>query len=338
MNQGFSFDRIDIVKLIVLGILLTALLSSGIYSLITVEPAESFGIQAATETADIFTWLGETATQAAQARRTPQVTTETEVDLSQLPEFPQSVWELFFEPDNQSLKTPDGIQVYILDNDQGLWVPVVPDELEQALENPEPILDENGRWVIISLERNQGYRWEANTLTWYEVSIDSISPPIAEALPTTETPAEPTQAAPTATPAPPVAQATEEPQSPETVYREVPTPTPGIPGSYTLQTNEFVYCIARRFNVNPYEILSLNGLTTSSIVRKGMTLKIPQTGNPFPGNRSLRPHPTTHVVERGENIYSIACDYGSVDPWAIAYANELSPPYNLTAGQKLYIP
>lgn len=338
MDQKFSFDRIDILKLIVLGILMTALLSSGIYSLITIDSSERVEIQFATETTDILTWLEQTATHAAQSIEIPGDTPEPGIDINQLPEFPESVWELTYDPDSGQLNTPDGIPVYILDSVRLVWVPVVPNELEQELEDVKPIQDETGRWVIINIEINQGYRWEENTLTWYEVSIDTISTSVAEALPTEESPAAPTQAAPSATQTPPVAQATEETQETEIVYREVPTPTPGIPGSYTLQTNEFVYCIARRFNVNPYEILRLNGLTTSSIVRKGMTLQIPQTGNPFPGGRSLRPHPATHTVERGENIYSIACDYGNVDPWAIAYANELSPPYNLTAGQKLYIP
>ena len=41
----------------------------------------------------------------------------------------------------------------------------------------------------------------------------------------------------------------------------VPTPTPGHPATYTLQSGEFPWCIARRFNVDPNELLSLNGLT-----------------------------------------------------------------------------
>jgi LysM repeat protein len=116
------------------------------------------------------------------------------------------------------------------------------------------------------------------------------------------------------------------------------TATPGIPSSYTLQTGEFPYCIARRFNVNPFELLSINGLSTSSLVRGGTTLRIPKTGNHFPGERALMAHPTTYTVKSGQNIYEIACAFGDVSPDMIALANGLKEPYTLTAGQNLFIP
>jgi len=119
---------------------------------------------------------------------------------------------------------------------------------------------------------------------------------------------------------------------------QVPPPTPGRPAAYTLKGGEFPYCIARRFNVDPGELLRLNGLTAYSVYYSGMTLQIPQTGHPFPGNRSLRPHPTTYTVGTGDTIYKIACAFGDVDPDAIAAANGLSKPYGLSPGQVLQIP
>ena len=83
---------------------------------------------------------------------------------------------------------------------------------------------------------------------------------------------------------------------------QVPPPTPGRPAAYTLKGGEFPYCIARRFNVDPGELLRLNGLTAYSVYYSGMTLQIPQTGRPFPGNRSLRPHPTTYTVSPGDTM------------------------------------
>jgi LysM repeat protein len=118
----------------------------------------------------------------------------------------------------------------------------------------------------------------------------------------------------------------------------VPTATPGIPTNYVLQTKEFPYCIARRFNVDPGELLRLNGLSSYSVYYAGMNLRIPQSGRPFPGNRSLMPHPDTYIVRAGDTIYSIACMYGDADPNAIALANGLTPPYRMTPGQSLYIP
>lgn len=118
----------------------------------------------------------------------------------------------------------------------------------------------------------------------------------------------------------------------------VPPPTPGIPTTYTIQKGEFPFCIARRFNLNISEVLTLNGLSMSSRVRTGYTLKIPQTGNPFVGARALRSHPTTYNVTAGDTIYTVACYFGDVSPDAIVQANSLTSPYTLTPGQTLQIP
>jgi LysM repeat protein len=119
-----------------------------------------------------------------------------------------------------------------------------------------------------------------------------------------------------------------------------PTPTQAPkPASYTLQQGEFPYCIARRFNVNPEELLSLNGLTDGQVYYPNLTLKIPQTGNPFPADRALRAHPTTYTVASSdETVYGVACRFGNVDPAAIAAANGISVGATLTAGQQLSIP
>jgi len=119
-----------------------------------------------------------------------------------------------------------------------------------------------------------------------------------------------------------------------------PTPTTGPkPATYTLQAGEFPYCIARRFNVNPDELLSINGISDGGLFMPGLVLKIPQTGNVFPASRALQAHPTTYtVVSANETLYSIACKYGDVDPSAIAAANGIAVSAKLTAGQKLNIP
>ena len=140
---------------------------------------------------------------------------------------------------------------------------------------------------------------------------------------------------PSAQPVSPAASASPEPTQPQVV---VPTATPGLPATWTLQTGEFPYCIARRYNVNPYEMLELSGLSAGITYTAGTVLKIPKTGNPFPGPRSLRKHPDTYTVVAGDTVYSIACIYGSADPNAIIYANNLQSPFNLKAGQQLNIP
>ena len=110
------------------------------------------------------------------------------------------------------------------------------------------------------------------------------------------------------------------------------------PSSYTLQRGEFPYCIARRFDVNPDELLSLNGLTEGNIYYPNLTLRIPQSGS-FPGTRALRNHPATYSVPSStDSVYGIACLFGDVDPAAIAQANNISVGAALTAGQQLSIP
>lgn len=119
-----------------------------------------------------------------------------------------------------------------------------------------------------------------------------------------------------------------------------PTPEPpqdGRPETYTLKQGEFAYCIARRFNVDPDELLALNGLVDSEILSPGLTLQIPSGGS-FPPPRALKAHPDTYTVQSGDTIYSVACLYGDVRPGAIANANGLEAPYTLTVGESIQIP
>ena len=115
-------------------------------------------------------------------------------------------------------------------------------------------------------------------------------------------------------------------------------PTVTRPATYTLHEGEFPYCIARRFNLDPEDLISINGLTANELVSPGTTLQIPQTGTWAGEGRVRNPHPDTYTVSAGETIYSIACYYGDVSPEAIIAANHLTEPYTLTAGQTLNIP
>jgi LysM repeat protein len=126
----------------------------------------------------------------------------------------------------------------------------------------------------------------------------------------------------------------------QAVVGTLPTSAPvgQRPSSYTLQRGEFPYCIARRFDVNPEELLSINGLSDGSIYYPNLSLRIPQNGS-FPPPRALHSHPTTYtVVASDQTIYGVACVFGDVDPSAIAQANGLSVGAALTAGQSLSIP
>lgn len=127
---------------------------------------------------------------------------------------------------------------------------------------------------------------------------------------------------------------------PSTQAVVTPYPTLVRPTTYTLQLGEYPYCIARRYNINPDELLQANNLTEAqaSALQAGTVLTIPQAGSAFPGSRAWHPHPATYVVTVNDTIYRIACYFGDVDPLAIASVNHLVSPYTLTVGQSISIP
>jgi LysM repeat protein len=124
------------------------------------------------------------------------------------------------------------------------------------------------------------------------------------------------------------------------------TYTPGTPGvkpiEWILKSGEFPYCIARRFNVNPEDLLKASGLTSPDIYYEGQKLIIPQN-SAWPadlGPRSLRNHPETYTVTGNSDttVYGVACKYGEIEPGLIAQNNGISISATLTVGQQLKIP
>lgn len=116
-------------------------------------------------------------------------------------------------------------------------------------------------------------------------------------------------------------------------------PTLIRPATYTFKEGENTFCIARRFNVDIGELLSINSLTTSSVVEIGAVVKMPDTGHPWSsGPRALLNHPTQYTVKSGDSLYSIACMFGDVSPEAIIAVNKLSESVELQAGIIIDIP
>jgi LysM repeat protein len=136
----------------------------------------------------------------------------------------------------------------------------------------------------------------------------------------------------------PTVEPTQAVVAPTATLAVVPTATPGRPSTYIVQKGESQYCLARRFDISPADLASLNGLSTTEYLDPGMSLKIPQSGSWDFGDRALKSHPTTYTVVSGDTIYSIACAFGDVDPNMIILANGLKDPYTLTTGQTLQIP
>ncbi|MFO7945032.1 MAG: LysM peptidoglycan-binding domain-containing protein [Anaerolineales bacterium] len=144
----------------------------------------------------------------------------------------------------------------------------------------------------------------------------------------TETAGE-TEMAPTNTPEP-TDQPTSEPQQASTY---------AVPSSYTLHKGEWVYCLARRYDIHPVDLLNYNGLSKGAVLFPGETIQIPSQARAFPGKRALQYHPTTYTVTMSNNTtYSIACEFGDVDPRAIAEVNDIGVDQKLSVGQTIQIP
>ncbi len=190
-----------------------------------------------------------------------------------------------------------------------------------------PVVTETQDSAMSTLEAELGNIATQTSVAGGEVETAPTQPP-AESTTTTSP-----ETAPETAP-----EASQPPPQPSPTPAPVSTATPGTPKNYQLQKGEFPFCIARRFNVNQTELLNLNGLGSASILPVGYTLKIPQTGNTFFGQRALLKHPANYTVVAGDTIYTVACKYGDVDPLAIAQANGLKSPYNLSASQVLHIP
>ncbi len=121
-----------------------------------------------------------------------------------------------------------------------------------------------------------------------------------------------------------------------------PASTVGKPASYTLKKGEFPYCIARRFNVDPDELLTLNNLSSAQAqcLQPGLTLSIPQSGATFPSTRALNAHPVSNYsVPQNTTVYGVACHFGDVDPATILNSNSnITNADNIAAGTILSIP
>lgn len=119
-------------------------------------------------------------------------------------------------------------------------------------------------------------------------------------------------------------------------------PAGSKPSTYVLKNGEFPYCIARRFNVEPDDLLRLSGLSASQAdsLSAGTVLTIPQSGS-FPGDRSWHDHPATFTVGvtyATNTVYGVACYYGDIEPSVIAQNNGIAVDATLSAGQTLNIP
>ncbi|HEX3049942.1 MAG TPA: LysM peptidoglycan-binding domain-containing protein [Aggregatilineaceae bacterium] len=119
------------------------------------------------------------------------------------------------------------------------------------------------------------------------------------------------------------------------------------PCLYMIQPNDTLYSIARENEVSTDDIIAVNpsifAAGEATILQIGWQIQLPGCGTPTPtgtvpaGTTPVPGTETTHTVQSGETIYSIARQYG-VDPDAIIAANGITNPSLIYPGQTLIIP
>ena len=106
-------------------------------------------------------------------------------------------------------------------------------------------------------------------------------------------------------------------------------------GVHIVRYGESLTTIARRYGTTTQAIVSANNLTNPNFVYSGQRLVIPGASTPAPAATSQGGQ--IHVVQRGQNLASIAARYG-VTAAAVASANGIRNANLIYVGQRLTIP
>jgi LysM repeat protein len=113
-----------------------------------------------------------------------------------------------------------------------------------------------------------------------------------------------------------------------------PAEVPSGTTTYTVQSGDSLYSIARKFGITVTSIREANNLTSDAL-SIGQVLKIPQPGSTEPPISNI-PTTTTYTVMKGDSLYSIASKFGTTTD-AIKSLNNLTSNL-LSIGQVLTIP
>jgi LysM repeat protein len=138
---------------------------------------------------------------------------------------------------------------------------------------------------------------------------------------------------PTATAIPTITPTPTTTPLPTDMVTVVPTPTPR---THVVERGQTLYYIARQYQVSIEDIVALNNLSDSRILRVGQVLMIPESIVSFEDGNQLPPQ-IVHVIQPGETLSGLSYEYDTpLD--AIIAAN---PGVNLDLiyeGQEIIIP
>ena len=127
------------------------------------------------------------------------------------------------------------------------------------------------------------------------------------------------------------------------------------PVYHTVQPGQTLFWIAGHYGVSVWALACANGLWNPNYIWAGMVLTIPYgwygpckphyDGYDHKDGKHGYPHPMPppkkkdcwYVVKWGDDLFRIALKFGT-NYWALAFANHLSNPNYIYAGQVLRIP
>ena len=121
-----------------------------------------------------------------------------------------------------------------------------------------------------------------------------------------------------------------------------PSKTTSTSGTYTVQAGDTLYSIARRSGVSLNTLLSINGLSQSSVIRPGQTLSV--SGNASQATATQVSYQSagstsgngTYTVKAGDTLYRIAYNHG-ISLTTLLSINGLSETSTIRPGQQLVV-
>lgn len=125
--------------------------------------------------------------------------------------------------------------------------------------------------------------------------------------------------------------------APTTAPAPPSSPPPTNPSTYTVQRGEWIYSIARKFNVPVSALLAANPGINPNFLFPGQVLNIP--GGTAPGANTPTPpgSGSPYVVKPGDTLFSIAVRFRTTT-YDLQIKNNLANPHFIYPGQVLQIP
>jgi LysM repeat protein len=112
-----------------------------------------------------------------------------------------------------------------------------------------------------------------------------------------------------------------------------------VPATYRVKPGDTIWGIATRYGLRTADVLALNGLSTSSVIRPGQVIRLVGSAPKAKPAVEAAPKPAAKVyaVKSGDTVWAIAQKHG-VSVTAVLTANGLNASSIIYPGQKLRIP